>query len=105
MDIESGRGSEVIKHLHIPSAYSSCEVCGEIGFYNAAAKPKGDTMSTEEKVYRVARIVAALVGQGNGWNESVEQCAFQLGVSEKSVWHCVNETRRNLSDPYLESLA
>jgi hypothetical protein len=61
-------------------------------------------MTTEEKVYRVARIVAHLVGQGQGWNQAVAEVARNLGVSEKAIWHCVNETRFALSDPYLESL-
>lgn len=61
-------------------------------------------MSAEEKCYRIARIVAALVGQGQGWNQAVEQTAYQIGCKEATVWFAVNETRRNLSDPYLESL-
>jgi hypothetical protein len=61
-------------------------------------------MTTETRILRIARIVAHLISQGKGWNEAVSEVASNLGVSERAVWHCVNETRRNLRDPYLESI-
>lgn len=32
------RKRRAARHVHVPSAYSRCEVCGAVGYYNASVR-------------------------------------------------------------------